>query len=112
MWLCVLPLILALSALVAGGSLPPILANQNHASAGTLLDGVLTVHLEITKGEWHPETDDGIALNVYAFGESAKPLQKPWPADPGTTGHGHPGIVALQAPDRNHCTWLRRSQRR
>jgi hypothetical protein len=29
---------------------------------------VLTVQLEIAKGEWHPEADDGMALSVYAFG--------------------------------------------
>src|SRR4030095_13655044 len=79
MWVCVLLLILALTASVSGESLPPIIANQNHASAGTLRDGVLTVHLEIAKGEWHPEAEDGIALSVYAFGESGKPLQNPGP---------------------------------
>lgn len=78
-WLCVLLLILALDASVSGESLPPIIANQNHASAGTLRDGVLTVHLEIAKGEWHPEAEDGIALSVYAFGESGKPLKNPGP---------------------------------
>jgi FtsP/CotA-like multicopper oxidase with cupredoxin domain len=56
-----------------------ILANQNHVPAGTLRDGVLTVHLEIAKGVWHPEADDGVALSLYAFGESGKPLQNPGP---------------------------------
>lgn len=77
MWLCVLSLILALTASVSGESLPSIIANQNHASAGMLRDGVLTIHFEIAKGEWHPEAEDGIALSVYAFGESGKPLQNP-----------------------------------
>ncbi len=40
---------------------------------------MLTVHLEIAKGEWHPEADDGIALSVYAFGESGRQLQNPGP---------------------------------
>jgi manganese oxidase len=40
---------------------------------------VLTVQLEIAKGEWHPEADDGMALSVYAFGESGRPLQNPGP---------------------------------
>ena len=57
-------------------SLPPIIANQNHTAAGTLRAGVLTVQLEIGKGEWHPEDDDGIALSVYAFGETGRPLQQ------------------------------------
>ncbi len=53
-------------------SLPPIIANQNHTAAGVLRDGVLMVQLEIAKGEWHPEADDGMALSVYAFGESGR----------------------------------------
>jgi hypothetical protein len=65
------PLILSLSASVSGTALPPILANQNHASAGELRDGILTVQLEIAKGDWHPEANDGVALSIYyAFGES------------------------------------------
>src|SRR5579884_820205 len=76
-------LILSLLVLVAisasGESLPPILANQNHVPAGTLRDGVLTIHLEIAKGWWHPEAEDGVALSVYAFGESGRSLQNPGP---------------------------------
>ncbi len=60
-------------------SLPPIEVNQNHTPAGILRDGVLTVRLEIARGEWHPESDDGIALSVYAFGEAGHPLQNPGP---------------------------------
>ena len=62
-----------------GHSLPPIDANQNHAPAGVLRDGVLTVDLQIAKGEWRPESDDGMALSVYAFGEGGHPLQNPGP---------------------------------
>jgi FtsP/CotA-like multicopper oxidase with cupredoxin domain len=57
----------------------PIEINQNHAPAGVLRAGVLTIQLEIAKGEWHPEADDGIALSVYAFGEVGHPLQNPGP---------------------------------
>lgn len=60
-------------------SLPPIVANTNHERAGTLKDGVLTIYLEIAKGEWHPEAEDGIGLSVYAFGETAHALQNPGP---------------------------------
>jgi FtsP/CotA-like multicopper oxidase with cupredoxin domain len=60
-------------------SLLPIETNQNHAPAGVLRDGVLSVELEIVKGQWHPEADDGIALAVYAFGEVGHPLQNPGP---------------------------------
>jgi hypothetical protein len=61
-------LIFSLSAFPSSEYLPPIVANQNHESAGTLRDGILTVYLEVAKGEWHPEAEDGVALSVYAFG--------------------------------------------
>lgn len=76
---CVLPLILAVGGFAFSQSLPPISANPNHTSAGTLQDGILTIHLEIDKGEWHPEAEDGVGLSVYAFGETGKPLQNPGP---------------------------------
>lgn len=60
-------------------SLPPIIPNDNHKPAGVLRDGVLTVELEIGKGEWRPEADDGMALAVYAFGERGHPFQNPGP---------------------------------
>ena len=78
-WVCLLSLVLSLSAFVSGAALPPIAANQNHASAGELREGILTVKLEIGKGDWYPEADNGVALSVYAFGESGKPLQNPGP---------------------------------
>ena len=78
-WVCLLPLILFVSASVSGAALPLVLANPNHTSAGELRDGVLTVQLEIAKGQWHPEAKDGVALSVYAFAESGKLLQNPGP---------------------------------
>jgi FtsP/CotA-like multicopper oxidase with cupredoxin domain len=60
-------------------SLPLIHSNQNHTPAGVLQGGILTIQLEIAKGNWHPEAEDGIALSVYAFGEAGKPLQNPGP---------------------------------
>jgi FtsP/CotA-like multicopper oxidase with cupredoxin domain len=63
----------------SAGQLPRIETNQNHTAAGVLRDGVLTIRLEIAKGEWHPEADDGMALSVYAFGEAGHPLQNPGP---------------------------------
>ena len=76
-WL--LLLCLTLAPVCFSADLPPIVANQNHAPAGALRDGVLSVQLEIAKGEWHPESDYGIALAVYAFGEAGRPLQNPGP---------------------------------
>ncbi len=60
-------------------SLPAVAINDNHNPAGVLRDGVLTIQLEIANGEWHPEADDGVALSVYAFGETGYPLQNPGP---------------------------------
>jgi manganese oxidase len=75
-----LTILLALAPVgVSTDSLPPIEANQNHTPAGVLRDGVLTIRMEIARGEWHPEADDGIALSVYAFGEVGHPLQNPGP---------------------------------
>lgn len=39
----------------------------------------MTIQLEIGKGEWHPEADDGVAVAVYVFGEAGSPLQNPGP---------------------------------
>lgn len=63
----------------AAEQLPRIETNPNHAPAGEVRDGVLTIWLEIAKGEWHPEADDGMSLSVYAFGEAGHPLQNPGP---------------------------------
>jgi len=70
--------VLTASSLLAE-SLPPIAINDNHKPSGVLRDGVLTIQLEIAKGAWHPEADDGIAVAVYAFGEAGRPLQNPGP---------------------------------
>jgi FtsP/CotA-like multicopper oxidase with cupredoxin domain len=75
----ILFLLLVVASAGFGESLPPVLANQNHVPAGILRNGTLTIHLEIAKGDWHPEAEDGIALSVYAFGESGKRLQNPGP---------------------------------
>ena len=45
----------------------------------TLANGVLTVDLEIRKGRWHSEAEDGPQLFVQAFGEAGKPSQIPGP---------------------------------
>lgn len=73
-----LVLVAIVGASFAAQSLP-IEANQNHRPAGMLRDGTLTIHLEIAKGEWHPEADDGMALSIYAFREVGHPLQNPGP---------------------------------
>ena len=60
-------------------NLPPISANDNRTPAGELKNGVLTLRLEIKKGVWHPEAENGEAIPVYAFGETGKALQVPAP---------------------------------
>src|SRR5689334_13855258 len=50
--------VIALSTFSFAESLPPIVGNENHVPAGSLRDGVLSVQLNIAKGEWHPEADD------------------------------------------------------
>jgi manganese oxidase len=109
-------LLLLCFALVASSfaaeSISPIVANQNHTPAGVLRDGVLTIQLEIAKGEWHPEAEDGIALSVYAFGETGHPLQNPAPLIRVSQGteirvslHNRLAVPitvhGLAAPDRN-----------
>lgn len=60
--------------------LSPIAVNDNRTPAGELRDGVLTLHLEMRKGNWHPEAENGETIAVYAFGETGKSLQVPGPA--------------------------------
>ena len=60
--------------------LAPIAANDNRTPAGELRNGVLTLQLEMRKGNWHPEREDGETISVYAFGETGKALQVPGPA--------------------------------
>ena len=55
------------------------MANDNRVPGGELHDGVLTLYLELRRGIWHPEGEDGEAIPVYAFGEEGKPLQVPGP---------------------------------
>ena len=67
-----------------------IAVNQNRVAAGKLENGVLTVQLEVRKGAWRPEAEDGPQLNVQAFGEAGKTGQIPGPLmrmREGTTVH-------------------------
>ena len=71
--------VIAASCLAAGSEMPRISANDNRSPAGRLESGVLTLHLELREGIWHPEAEDGRALNVYSFAEEGKGLQTPGP---------------------------------
>ncbi len=59
--------------------LSAIEANDNRIPAGELKGGVLTLQLEMRKGNWHPESENGETIPVYAFGEVGKTLQIPGP---------------------------------
>src|SRR4051794_30044812 len=53
--------------------------NDNRASAGTLHDGVLTIHLEARNGDWRPDGDARPGVAVRAFGEVGGRLSIPGP---------------------------------
>ena len=72
-------LVISSSSRCAADNLPKIAANDNRARAGELQNGVLTVRLELGLGRWQPESEDGEALTVYAFGETGQSLQNPGP---------------------------------
>ena len=57
----------------------PIRANDNRTPAGSLQNGVLTLHLQLTSGDWYPEADDGASMKVDALAEEGKPPQIPGP---------------------------------
>lgn len=64
--------------LLAGPALA-IQANSNRVPAGTLENGILTIHLELRQGDWYPESDTGPSMKMDAFAEEGKPLQVPAP---------------------------------
>jgi len=72
-------LVVASSFLCAADRLPTIAANDNRSRAGELRNNVLAIRLELGEGQWHPESEDGEGLVVYAFGEAGRPLQNPGP---------------------------------
>ncbi len=71
---CILP-----ACAASGTSLPQIITQDNTQRAGVLKDGVLTVHLYVGEGAWHPYQDGGPWLPVLAFGEEGHELENPGP---------------------------------
>src|SRR3982751_1826797 len=63
----------------AADSLPSARANDNRRSAGTLKDGVLTVHLVVSRARWHPERADGPFADVETFAEEGQAPSIPGP---------------------------------
>jgi FtsP/CotA-like multicopper oxidase with cupredoxin domain len=65
--------------LAADAGIPRVVTHENRAPAGAMKDGVLTIDLEIRKGEWYPEAEDGPHIGVYAFAELGKAPSIPGP---------------------------------
>jgi manganese oxidase len=63
----------------ADRALPAISVNDNRLPAGRLEAGVLTLHLELREGWWHPEAPDGRVIDTYAFAEEGHEPQTPGP---------------------------------
>src|SRR6185295_18544590 len=79
-----LPRFSAAAALLAACACTPpsarraerITPNDNRHPAGALRDSALTVDLEVRRGRWYPEADDGPSVEVLAFAEGGRrPLQ-------------------------------------
>src|SRR5687768_2227158 len=58
---------------------PSVAANDNRTPAGTLRRGGLALTLVAQRARWHPEADDGPALDIEALGEEGKPPTIPGP---------------------------------
>ncbi len=68
-----------LGCFAADRALPNILTNDNRTPAGRLNSGVFTLHLELREGIWHPEAEDGRAIDVYSFAEERHDAVTPGP---------------------------------
>ena len=56
-----------------------VTANDNRHPAGVLRGDTLTIRLDVGMAVWHPEADDGPAIEVAAFGEEGGTPQVPGP---------------------------------
>ena len=66
--------------LVAGDPRPEqVVVNDNRRPAGSMVGRTVAIHLEIRRGAWHPNRDDGPAVTVNAFAEEGRPLSVPGP---------------------------------
>ncbi len=71
--------LVAVCCCASAATLPNIVANDNRAPAGRLESGVLTLHLELREGQWHPEAEDGRAITIYSFAEEGHDPVTPGP---------------------------------
>lgn len=73
-------LVLSLAlAFAAAADTAHVVPNENHAAAGRLRSGVLTVRLEAREGLWYPEGEHGPGLPIAAFAEEGKAPSAPGP---------------------------------
>ena len=72
-------LTMAVLAQPAARSADRVIPNDNRVAAGTLRNGVLTLHLEARKGTWFPDGDDGPSLALPMFAEVGRAPQNPGP---------------------------------
>ncbi len=72
-------LLASCGGLQSRAELPSIEAHDNRAAAGVLANEVLTLDLEVARGMWHPDADDGPAIEMLAFRETGGELQIPSP---------------------------------
>jgi FtsP/CotA-like multicopper oxidase with cupredoxin domain len=56
-----------------------VTANDNRVPAGRLVDGVLTLRLDVRRGEWFPQAADGPSVTVPVFAEEGKAPEVPGP---------------------------------
>src|SRR5579864_9189222 len=70
---------LFLTAIAASQTIPTAVCNDNRTSAGTVTNGVLTVHLEARQAVWYPNEDGKAHLVVSAFGEEGHGPEIPGP---------------------------------
>ena len=74
-----LSLAVAATPAFADPDLPRIRWSDNDRPAGTLVDGVLTLRLELVRGEWRYLGDDRPGVEVLAFREIGRDPQNPGP---------------------------------
>lgn len=74
-----LSMVLVVTAASADPDLPRIRWNDNDRPAGTIVDGVLTLRLELVRGEWRYLGDDRPGVEVLAFREVGRDPENPGP---------------------------------
>src|SRR5262252_3543656 len=71
--------LMAMCCFAAEDALPNISVNDNLRPAGRIDSGVLTLHLELREGLWHPEAEDARAIIVDSFAEEGHNPLTPGP---------------------------------